>query len=48
MRLGHLVPQVLGQNQFHGAYIKQDIKWNQHSNTWKTRTRKHQVNMWHM
>jgi len=26
MWLGHLVPQVLGQNQFHGAYIKQDIK----------------------
>jgi len=22
--LGHLIPQVLGQNQFHGAYIKQD------------------------
>jgi len=24
--LGHLVPQILGQNQFHGAHIKQDIK----------------------
>jgi len=33
--LGHLVPQILGQNQFHGACIKQDIKWMQDSNTWK-------------
>jgi len=35
--LGHVVPQVLGQNQFHGAYIKQDIKWKQDSNTWKNK-----------
>jgi len=24
--LGHLIPQILGQNPFQGAYVKQDIK----------------------
>jgi len=38
--LGHLVPQVLGQNQFHEAYIKQDIKLMQDSNTWKNKNNK--------